>query len=239
MSENSIAIQMLNGYRDEYNMLSLELKAIEEKILHMEEFRSWLMRKDGIPESIPDSTPDKKPLASCTMDILKPQMPAPASPSVAGEDAHERSDDSIKNHQPQITDRPRKTFTVTSPIKDVKEADTGRADSDADINLPPTDDTTPYFTRALMGKPTFGMLLVALMKECRFTLQDLSTLSEISKNDLRSYISDTKVPYIRNLEKIAEVVESYLPRVSKPLEKLQKSVRRTKEKKNKEDAHAL
>ena len=238
MSENSIAIQMLNGYRDEYNMLSLELKAIEEKILHMEEFRSWLMRKDGIPESIPDSTPDKKPLASCTMDVLEPQASTPASPSVTGEDTHERSDDSIGEHQPQITDRPRKTFTVSSPIPDAKEPENVKADTDADIGLPPVDDTTPYFTRALMGKPTFGTLLVALMKECRFTLQDLSTLSEISKNDLRAYICDTKVPYIRNLEKISEVVESYLPRVSKPLEKLQKSVRRTKEKKAKEDEHA-
>lgn len=238
MSKNSIAIQMLNGYRDEYNMLSLELKAIEEKILHMEEFRSWLMRKDGIPESIPDSTPDKKPMASCTMDVLEPQISAPASPSATRENAHERSDNSIGEHRPQITDRPRKTFTVSSPIPDTKEADIGKADSDANISLPPVDDTTPYFTRALMGKPTFGTLLVALMKECRFTLQDLSTLSEISKNDLRNYISDTKVPYIRNLEKIAEVVESYLPRVSKPLEKLQKSVRRTKEKKAKEDNYA-
>ena len=238
MSESSIAIQMLNGYRDEYNMLSLELKAIEEKILHMEEFRSWLMRKDGIPESIPDSTPDKKPLASCTMDVLEPQASTPDSPSVTGEDAHKHSDDSIEK-QPQITDRPRKTFTVTSLIKDAKEPENVKADSDADISLPPADDTTPYFTRALMGKPTFGTLLVALMKECRFTLQDLSTLSEISKNDLRAYISDTKVPYIRNLEKIAEVVESYLPRVSKPLEKLQKSVRRTKEKKAKENNDAV
>lgn len=239
MSENSIAIQMLNGYRDEYNMLSLELKAIEEKILHMEEFRSWLMRKDGIPESIPDNTPDKKPLASCAMDVLEPQISAPASPPVIREEAHERSNDSIGKQQPQITDRPRKTFTVTSPIPETKKADTGKTDSDADFSLPPTDDTTPYFTRALMGKPTFGTLLIALMKECRFTLQDLSTLSEISKNDLRNYISDTKVPYIRNLEKISEVVESYLPRVSKPLEKLQKSVRRTKEKKAKENNDAI
>ena len=238
MSKNSIAIQMLNSYRDEYKMLSLELKAIEEKMLHMEEFRSWLMRKDGIPESMPDNTPDKKPLASCTMNVLKPQATAPASPSVTGEDAHEHSDNNI-GEQPQITDRPRKTFTVPSPIPDAKEADASKTDSDTDIALPPADDTTPYFTRALMGKPTFGMLLVALMKECRFTLQDLSTLSEISKSDLRSYINDTKGPYIRNLEKIAEVVESYLPRVSKPLEKLQKSVRRTKEKKAKEDSRAL
>lgn len=238
MSDNSIAIQMLNGYRNEYNILSLELKAIEEKIHHMEEFRSWLMRKNGIPESIPDSTPDKKPVASCTMDVLEPHASALAPPSVTVEDVHERSDNSI-GKQPQITDRPRKTFTVPSPIPDAKEADTVKADTDTDIGLPPADDTTPYFTRALMGKPTFGMLLVALMKECRFTLQDLSTLSEISKNDLRSYINDTKVPYIRNLEKISEVVESYLPRVSKPLEKLQKSVRRTKERKEKENHDAL
>lgn len=238
MSENSIAIQMLNGYRDEYNMLSLELKAIEEKILHMEEFRSWLMRKDGIPESIPDNIPDKKPMASCTMDVLEPQASALAPPSVSKEDAPERFDDNI-GKQPQITDRPRKTFTVPSSIPDAKEPENVKADSDADIGLPPVDDTTPYFTRALMGKPTFGTLLIALMKECRFTLQDLSTLSEISKNDLRSYINDTKVPYIRNLEKIAEVVESYLPRISKPLEKLQKSVRRTKEKKAKENNDAI
>ena len=238
MSENSIAIQMLNGYRDEYNMLSLELKTVEEKIHHMEEFRSWLMRKNGIPESIPDSAPDKKPMASCTMDIQEPQTQAPTSPSVTGEDTHGRSDDSIVK-QPQITDRPRKTFTVPSSIPDAKESDTVKANTDTDIGLPPADDTTPYFTRALMGKPTLGMLLIALMKECRFTLQDLSTLSEISKNDLRSYISDTKVPYIRNLEKISEVVESYLPRVSKPLEKLQKSVRRTKEKKVKENNDAV